>query len=66
MAVNPTMILVPSVLFVASLIRSSFGFGEALVAVPLLALLVPIKVAAPVAVLASVTVAFHRARTGLA
>jgi uncharacterized protein len=51
-------ILVPGVLFLATLIRSSFGFGEALVAVPLLALLVPVKTAAPVAVMASITVAF--------
>lgn len=49
-----------SVLFVlalATLIRSAFGFGEALVAVPLLALILPIEVAAPVAALVSVTVA---------
>jgi uncharacterized protein len=51
------LILVPGVLFVATLIRSAFGFGEALVAVPLLALLVPVKTAAPVAVMASITVA---------
>jgi uncharacterized protein len=53
----PAAVLVPAVLFVASLVRSSFGFGEALIAVPLLALLIPVKVAAPIAVLASVTVA---------
>jgi uncharacterized protein len=50
-------ILVVGVLFLATLIRSSLGFGEALVAVPLLALLVPVTVAAPVAVMASITVA---------
>jgi uncharacterized membrane protein YfcA len=50
--------LVLSVLFLATLIRSAFGFGEALVAVPLLALLVPVEIAAPVAVLVSITVAF--------
>jgi uncharacterized membrane protein YfcA len=50
-------ILVPAVLFLATLIRSSLGFGEALVAVPLLALLLPVKTAAPIAVMASVTVA---------
>jgi uncharacterized protein len=33
------------------------GFGEALVAVPLLALVIPVKIAAPVAVLVSITVA---------
>jgi len=50
-------ILVPAILFLATVIRSSFGFGEALIAVPLLALLIPVKVAAPIAVLVSVTVA---------
>jgi uncharacterized membrane protein YfcA len=39
------------------LIRSTLGFGEALVAVPLLALRVPVVVAAPLAVLVSVLVA---------
>jgi uncharacterized membrane protein YfcA len=58
MIAGPTSILAPGVLFVATLIRSSFGFGEALVAVPLLALLLPIHVAAPVAVMVSITVAF--------
>lgn len=50
-------ILVPAVLFLATLVRSSLGFGEALVAVPLLALLIPVKTAAPIAVLVSITVA---------
>lgn len=46
-----------SVLFLATLIRSAFGFGEALIAVPLLALIMPVEVAAPIAALVSVTVA---------
>jgi uncharacterized membrane protein YfcA len=46
-----------AVIFLATLIRSAFGFGEALVAVPLLALLIPVAVATPLAVLFSVTVA---------
>jgi uncharacterized membrane protein YfcA len=50
-------LLVPLVLFLATLIRSAFGFGEALIAVPLLALVVPVEIAAPVAVLGSITVA---------
>jgi uncharacterized protein len=54
---QPAAILTPAVLFLATLIRSAFGFGEALVAVPLLALLMPVEVAAPVAVLVSITVA---------
>ncbi len=46
-----TPIQVAAIVFVATVIRSAFGFGEALVAVPLLALIVPVEVAAPVAVL---------------
>jgi uncharacterized membrane protein YfcA len=46
-----------AVIFFATVIRSSIGFGEALVAVPLLALAVPVEVAAPLAVLVSITVA---------
>lgn len=45
------------VIFLATLIRSALGFGEALVAVPLLAMRIPIAVAAPLAVLISVVVA---------
>jgi uncharacterized protein len=45
------------IIFIATLIRSAFGFGEALVAVPLLAFLIPLTVAAPLAVLVSITVA---------
>ena len=45
------------VVFLATVVRSTFGFGEALVAVPLLALRIPIGIAAPLAVLLSVTVA---------
>jgi hypothetical protein len=45
------------VVFFATLIRSTFGFGEALIAVPLLALIIPIGIAAPVAVLLSITIA---------
>jgi uncharacterized protein len=48
---------VPAILFFATFVRSTLGFGEALVAVPLLALLIPVKVAAPIAALVSVTVA---------
>jgi uncharacterized membrane protein YfcA len=53
----PTTFIVVAVLFLATLVRSTFGFGEALIAVPLLAFAVPVEVAAPVAVLVSITVA---------
>jgi hypothetical protein len=45
------------VIFLATLVRSTFGFGEALIAVPLLALRIPVAIAAPLAVAASVVVA---------
>jgi uncharacterized protein len=51
------MLHVLIIVFVATLIRSAFGFGEALVAVPLLAFSIPLGVAAPLAVLVSITVA---------
>lgn len=50
-------VLVVAVFFGATLIRSALGFGEALVAVPLLAFVLPVQVAAPIAVLVSITVA---------
>src|SRR6185437_11341572 len=49
--IGSTTLYVLLVVFIATLIRSAFGFGEALIAVPLLALFLPITVAAPVAVL---------------
>jgi uncharacterized membrane protein YfcA len=55
--VDGTTLLVLAVIFLATLIRSAFGFGEALIAVPLLALVIPVEVATPLAVLFSVTVA---------
>ncbi|MFP5232957.1 MAG: sulfite exporter TauE/SafE family protein [Acidobacteriota bacterium] len=45
------------VVFFATLVRSSFGFGEALIAVPLLALFMPVNVAAPLVVLLSISIA---------
>jgi uncharacterized membrane protein YfcA len=55
--VDGTLLHVLGVIFLATLIRSAFGFGEALIAVPLLALVIPVEVATPLAVLFSVTVA---------
>lgn len=46
-----------AVFFVATLVRSTFGFGESLVAVPLLVLVVSIEVAVPLAVLTSILIA---------
>ena len=58
MPLDWTVFQVVLILFVATLVRSAFGFGEALIAVPLLALTMPVKEAAPLAVLVSITIAF--------
>lgn len=54
---DPLLLPVIGITFAATLVRSTFGFGEALVAVPLLALVIPIQVAVPLATLLSITVA---------
>lgn len=57
MPADQTTLSVLAVIGLATVIRSAFGFGEALVAVPFLALIIPVEIAAPLAVLVSVTVA---------
>jgi uncharacterized protein len=56
---SPDWLLIPvaAVLFLATVVRSALGFGEALVAVQLLALLISVETAVPLAVLVSVVVA---------
>jgi uncharacterized membrane protein YfcA len=54
---TPVTLEIVAIIFAATLIRSAFGFGEALVSVPLLSLIIPVNVAAPVAALVSITVA---------
>jgi len=56
-ALDTTTLFVIGVVFLATLIRSTVGFGEALIAVPLLAFRLPVAVAAPLAVLLSVLIA---------
>jgi len=50
-------IFVMCVVFFATLIRSALGFGEALIAVPILVMKIPLETAAPLAVLVSITIA---------
>lgn len=52
-----SLLYIAAVVMTATLIRSTYGFGEALIAVPLLSLCIPVTVAAPLAVLISITVA---------
>jgi len=46
-----------STVFIATLVRSTFGFGESLVAVPLLIFVIPVEVAVPLSVLISIMIA---------
>lgn len=45
------------VLFISSLVRSTFGFGDALIAMPLLALFVSIKIATPLVAMFAIIIA---------
>ena len=51
MPIDLTTLAVLGVLFVATIVRSTFGFGKALVAMPLLAMLIGVKTAAPLVAL---------------
>jgi hypothetical protein len=55
--IDATTLYLLLIVFLATFVRSTFGFGEGLVALPLLALIIPIKIAAPVVVLLSITIA---------
>jgi len=52
-----TIILVLTISFIASLVRSTLGFGESLVAVPLFLLFLPVEVAVPLSVMLSIVIA---------
>ena len=51
------VVVVLSVVFLAAFTRSALGFGDALIAMPLLALMVGMKTATPLVALASSTIA---------
>ena len=50
-------IYILAILFIATLVRSTFGFGESLIAVPLLVFFIPIEEAVPLSVLVSIVIA---------
>ncbi|NEP58677.1 MAG: sulfite exporter TauE/SafE family protein [Symploca sp. SIO2G7] len=52
------MIEIVAIFFIAILLRSIFGFGDALIAMPLLSLVLGIKVAAPLFALCALSAAF--------
>lgn len=57
MSFTTTVIIALLILFASTLVRSALGFGDALVAMPLLALLVGVKTATPVVAFAASTIA---------
>jgi len=52
-----TIIFVLIISFIASLVRSTLGFGESLVAVPLFLLFLPVDIAVPLSVMLSIVIA---------
>jgi len=52
-----TIILILIISFIASLVRSTLGFGEALIAVPLFLLFLPVEIAVPLSVMLSIVIA---------
>lgn len=54
---NSITFYVLTVILIATLVRSTFGFGESLIAVPLLIFKLPIEIAVPLSVLISILVA---------
>ena len=52
---SPDLLLILIILFCSSLIRSTFGFGDAVIAMPLLALVVDLRVATPLVALIAFT-----------
>jgi len=51
-----TILLILSIIFISTLIRSTLGFGDALIAMPLLALLIGLKTATPLVGLISTSI----------
>lgn len=51
-------VFILAISFIASLVRSTLGFGESLIAVPLFLLFLPVEIAVPLSVLLSVIIAF--------
>ena len=52
-----TTLYILLIVFTATIVRSTFGFGESLIAVPLLIFFIPIEVAVPLSVLFSIVIA---------
>ncbi len=54
---NTTLLLILFISFIAALVRSTLGFGESLIAVPLFLLFLPLSIAVPLSVMMSILIA---------
>ena len=54
--INTAILQILVVVFIATLVQSTFGFGQAIIAVPLLALTIPLRIVTPLVVLISITI----------
>ena len=52
-----TTLYILLIVFTATIVRSTFGFGESLIAVPLLIFFIPIEIDVPFSVLLSIVIA---------
>jgi hypothetical protein len=52
------LLIIIGIIFIATLVRSTFGFGDALIAMPLLALFINLKIATPLIALIAFFIAF--------
>jgi len=52
-----TIVFILIICFIASLVRSTLGFGESLIAVPLFLLFLPVEIAVPLSVMMSIVIA---------
>ncbi len=57
MEISTTTLLVMGILFLSTFIRSALGFGDALIAMPLLAMIVGVQVATPLTAMGATTIA---------
>lgn len=57
MLLNPQTMTILGVLFCSTIVRSTFGFGDALLAMPILAVVVGLKTATPLVALVATTIA---------
>jgi len=57
MSIDSTTVYIMIIIFLATVVRATFGFGEALIAMPLLAMIIDIKIATPLMAMVGTSIA---------